>query len=123
MLRDLGYEGKVISEGIVHKFWKEKIAKYYRSKGFKVLLEENINGRPDIIVINHNKKIAVEIETGKSNAIDNIQRALKAGFDEVICVATNRYVEDKIRKELKRNNIFENLVKLTSVFLFDVERI
>ncbi len=71
-------------EGIIHKFWKHRISEYYRSKNLDVLVEETINGRPDIIVFNHNKKAAIEIETGKSDIIGNIQRALKAGFDEVV---------------------------------------
>ena len=84
----------------------------------EVLVEETINGRPDIIVFNHNKKAAIEIETGKSDIIGNIQRALKAGFDEVICVATNRYVEGKINKDLANNHITDDKVKVTSVFSF-----
>ena len=118
LLRDLGYEGKVISEGVVHKFWKHKIAEYYKNKGFKVLIEENINGRPDIIVKNGKKKIAIEIETGKSNAIANIQKNLTAGFDEVICVATNKSVEKKIKQDIERENIKDEKVKLTSVLDF-----
>ena len=120
LLRDLGYEVKLSPESIIHKFWKDKIAEYYRAKDLEVLVEENINGRPDIIVLNHDKKIAVEIETGKSDVIANIQRALKAGFDQIICVATNRYVEEKIRNQLKQHNITDDRVKVTSVFGFDV---
>lgn len=118
-LRDLGYDVKNIREGIVHKFWKHRISEYYRNKDMEVLVEETINGRPDIIVFNHNKKAAIEIETGKSDIIGNIQRALKAGFDEVICVATNRYAEGKINKDLSNNNINDDKVKVTSVFSFD----
>jgi len=121
LLRDLGYEGKVISEGIVHKFWKHKIAEYYRNKGFEVLVEENINGRTDIIVKNGNKKVAIEIETGKSDAIGNILKDLKAGFDEVICVATNKNVEEKIRQKLARINIENNIVKVILALSFTID--
>jgi hypothetical protein len=38
----------------------------------------------------------VKIETGKSDFIGNIQRALKAGFDDVVCVATSMGVEERI---------------------------
>jgi len=120
MLRDLGYEGKVISEGIIHKFWKHKIAEYYKNQGFEVLIEENINGRPDIIVNSGKKKVAIEIETGKSDFIGNIERDLNAGFDEVICVATDKYVEEKIREELKNRNIIDEKVKVSSVFSFAI---
>ena len=120
-LRDLGVEFKNTSEGVVHKFWKHKIAEYYRSKDLDVRIEEYfVNGRPDIIVEKDDKKIAVEIETGKSDYVKNVKQALEAGFDEVICVATNRHVEEKIRKELERRKIVDEGVKVTSVFAFDV---
>jgi hypothetical protein len=121
VLRDLGYDVKLSRESIIHKFWKQKISEYYSGKNLEVLFEQyHINGRPDIVLINHDKKIAVEIETGKSNAISNIQRALEAGFDETISVATNRFVEDKIRQDLKNKNITDSRVKVTSVFAFDI---
>ena len=120
VLRDLGYEIKDTGEGIVHKFWKHKISEYYKSKNLKVMVEKNIDGRPDIIVENHNRKAAIEIETGKSDPIANIRRALKAGFDEIICVAASRYVEEKIRQELNIKNITDDRIKVTSVFGFDV---
>ena len=120
VLRDSGYDFKDIREGVIHKFWKHRIAEFYRKKDYEVLVEENINGRPDIIVIKDTRKVAVEIETGNSDAVGNIQQRLKKGFDEIICVATNRYVEDKIRQELKKKNITDGKVKVTSVFGFDV---
>ena len=119
-LRDAGYHPTNIREGIVHKFWKNKIAQFYQAAGFKVLVEEKINGRPDIIVIKHDKKTAVEIETGASDIFGNIERGLKAGFDEVVCVATNRFVEDKIRLELENKKINDARLRLTSVLSFNI---
>ncbi len=69
MLRDLGYEVKKEQESIEHKFWKFRIAEYYKNKGLDVLVEEHINGKPDIIVMNKSKKTAIEIETGNSDFI------------------------------------------------------
>jgi len=120
LLRDFGYEVENTREGIVHKFWKHKIAEYYKSKGLNVLIEEYyVNGRPDITVIYGDKKVAVEIETGKSDAIGNIRKRLEASFDEVICVATSRSVEEKIREGLKSKNVFDGRVKVTNVLGFD----
>jgi hypothetical protein len=118
VLRDSGYEVKDTREGIIHKFWKNKVAEYYRSRNLEVLVEEQVNSRPDIIVVNQNKKIAVEIETGSSDAIQNIERNLQAGFDEIICVATNRQVEEKIKVQLKDKNLKQAVI--TSVFAFDI---
>jgi len=115
MLNELGYRAVDDKESVVHKFWKFRIAEYYKSRGFDVLVEEHVNGKPDIIVISGDKKIAVEIETGNSEAIFNIEKNIKKGFDEVICVATNKEVEEKIRADLKINYA---RVKLVSVFNF-----
>ena len=104
-LRDLGHQAKDEIEGVEHKFWKQKIAEYYKNKGYGVLIQERTNGEPDIVVINQDKKAAVEIETGNSDAMQNIEKALKTGFDAVISVATNRSAEDKIRAALARNNL------------------
>ena len=50
----------------------------------------------------------------------NIKRVLEAGFDEIICVATKKNVEDKIRQGLATRGIIDERVKVTSVFGFDV---
>ena len=76
-----------------------------------------INGKPDLIVINGEKRIALEIETGNSDVLGNIEKNLKAGFDEIICVATNKEVEQKIREQL---GVSDERVRVTSVFEFDV---
>ena len=70
VLGDFGNEFKNTSEGIIHKFWKHKISQYYRKHNLKVLVEQYyVNGRPDIIVEKDDKKIAIEIETGKSDFV------------------------------------------------------
>jgi hypothetical protein len=118
-LRDLGHEIKNTKEGIVHRFWKHKIAEHYKKQGFKVFIEEYyVNGRPDIIVFENRKKVAIEIETGKSNIVYNIQKCQKAGFDEILCIATNRNVEKKIRDELATKGIVDKRVKVTNVMVF-----
>lgn len=119
-LRDLGYQVSDEREGIVHKFWKNKIAEFYKKKNLKVLVEEKINGRPDIIVINHNKKAAIEIETGKSDYLKNIKRALESDFDEIICVATTKDVEEKIRRELEKVGVIDDRIRVTSMIAFDL---
>lgn len=118
-LRDLGYKVKDDRESIEHKFWKFKIAEYYKTKGFNVLVEEHINGRPDIIVVNAHKQIAVEIETGASDFTKNITRDLKT-FDETVCVATNKEVEEKIQQALNENNLINDNLKITSVLNFQI---
>ena len=122
VLRDLGHDMINRSEGIVHKYWKHQIAEYYKSKNLEVKIEEYyVNGRPDIIVINKDKKAAIEIETGKSDIFGNIKRALEAGFDEVISVATNRLLEGKIRGELEKRKIIDERVRVSCVLGFNIK--
>ena len=46
------------------------ISEYYIKMGLDVRVEKYyVNGRPDIIVYNDNKKIAIEVEMGKSNYV------------------------------------------------------
>ena len=80
-----------------------------------LLFEKEINGKPDLIVIGGGKRVAVEIETGKSDAVANVAKNLKAGFDEIVSVAVNGKVEEKIRRELERENICDSRVRVTCV--------
>ena len=116
VLGDMGYEFENESEGVVHKFWKHTVSEYYKDMGLDVRVEEYyINGRPDIIINKKDKKIAIEIETGKSNYVKNIEQALAAGFDEVVCMAVNRFVEDKIALTLKKKGIDDNRIRIVGV--------
>lgn len=117
VLGDFGFEfKKVMSEGVVHKFWKHRVAEFYKRKGLDVSVEEYfVNGRPDIIVREDGKKTAVEIETGKSDYVGNVRRALAAGFDEVVCVGVNRFVEGKIKRKLVDEGIVDERVRVVGV--------
>lgn len=118
MLRDLGYDAKDETESIEHRFWKFKIAEYYKNKGLEVLIEQHVNGKPDIIAISSNRKSAIEIETGNSYVIRNIEKNLKAGFNEVVCIATSRKLEQEIKEQLKDRNP-KNII-ITSVLAFNI---
>ncbi len=122
VLLDLGCDVQTINEGIVHRFWKIKIADYYSKAGFRVELETPRNGKADIILYTSKKRIAVEIETGKSDYIQNILKNLKHGFDEVVSIAINKNIEAIIRKEIARNNLDKNpKIKVACVNLFDID--
>ena len=119
-LRKMGIKTPDHKNGIEHKYWKYKIAKYYMDKGYKVVIEKPINGNADIVVTNDNKLIAIEIETGKSYAIKNIQKDLEHGFDMVISIGVNNKVTDKIKKDLINSYLDKNeKVKVVSAVSFD----
>ena len=81
---------------IIYTSNKDKIAEYYRNLSYTVEVEKTINGKPDIIITNQDKRTAIEVETGKSNILANILKSINS-FDLLIIVATNKDAEDKIR--------------------------
>jgi hypothetical protein len=54
------------------------------------------------VVINDGKNLAIEIETGKPDAVYNVKKDLEAGFDQIVCITTsNKFwacLETKIEK-------------------------
>ena len=86
---------------IVHEYWKRYYAQRFKEQGYKVELEvPRLSGRTDVVVSKDNRRIAVEIETGKSDFIRNIRQDLTAKYDKIIVVATNKTAFAKIEKAL-----------------------
>ena len=98
-LKKYGYSRSWRHGGVEHLYWVKQVKKKLVSKGYKVKEEFPIgNGETvDLAIIGKNKKIAVEIETGKSDAIRNIQKCLDAGF-EVASMATNSDTLSKVKE-------------------------
>jgi len=119
VLRNAGYTLQNPSESIEHRFWKGKIADYYRRQGYDVAIEEEMNGSADIAIRKGKENIAVEIETGNSDHLNNIRRNLESGFDSVICVPTNRYAHHKIIHDIEERD-FGRKVKTVLAFQFDI---
>ena len=78
-------------------------------------LEKQISncGFVDIVAHDGEKSIAIEIETGKSNVIYNIQKNLKEDFDEIITIVLDRNKKNKIMADLKLLDIGDdNRIKI-----------
>ena len=98
-----------------HEYWKYKIAGIYRKKGYKVTLEYSIGDgkKVDIVAEKDGKRIAIEIETGKSDSIYNIRKDLEASFDEVVSIFLMKNIKDTILLQLKKSGLDkEEMVKL-----------
>ena len=82
--------------GGTHAYWRGKVAEHFRSKGYKVIEEAPIGGGKtvDVVAENGKERIAIEIETGKADALANVRKCLDEGFDRVICCPTS----DRVRK-------------------------
>ncbi|OVE80174.1 hypothetical protein BVY01_00680 [bacterium I07] len=116
--------GKLIQKkrtgGAIHEYWKEQIERFYRNRGLKVIKEIPVNGgkTADLCVLNKGKRIAIEIETGKSDFIGNIKKDLKAGFDEVVSVAVDENVLERIKKKFAQTALNQKIVRLVCAFAF-----
>jgi predicted component of viral defense system (DUF524 family) len=114
-LDNLGIKFKISNRdgGIEHQYWLNKISQDYKIKGYKVELEKSVgNGKAiDIVAQKNHDKIAIEIETGKSNTIENIRKCLKAGYDSVISIATNWEAFTKFKDDVQRHK-FDRKIKI-----------
>ncbi len=89
---------------IVHEYWKRFYAQRFGEQGCKVELEvpRKTSGRVDVVASKDGEKIAIEIETSKSNFIQNVKQDLLAKYDKILVVATDKLVFEKIEKKLAK---------------------
>jgi len=90
--------------GMEHQYWKEKVSATLRERGYTVEQEYPIgDGKTvDLVARKNGKTIAIEVETGKSDALANIRKCVDVGFDKVITVATNTQVKSGIRRQVQQ---------------------
>jgi hypothetical protein len=74
-----------------HEYYKHIVTEDYRRKGYTVEEEVHIGeGRTvDLIATKDGRRIAIEVETGKSDVEGNVRKCEEAGFDEVVVIPTN----------------------------------
>ncbi len=86
---------------LVHEYWKRFYGRKFEQQGYKVDFEvPRKSGRVDVVAKKEDEKIAIEVETGKSNFLRNVRQDLAAKYDKVMVVATNNSAFGKIEKQL-----------------------
>jgi len=88
--------------GPEHRYWMKRISDHLQAKGYGIAEEVPVGGGKtiDILATRGRKQIAFEIETGKSDAVANVKKCLKAGLDEVIVVTTSHEACTSIRRDM-----------------------
>jgi energy-coupling factor transporter ATP-binding protein EcfA2 len=78
-------------ESLKHKFWVNRAARHFERAGYEVKCEHPVkgNGAVDILATRPGEQVAVEVETGKSNIKENLNKIKHAGFDRVVLLATS----------------------------------
>ena len=97
---------KTVGRGsLAHEYWKRFWANRLSAEGYAVELEaprHGSTGRVDALARRRTETVAVEVETGKSNVVENVRRDLRSGFSRVLVVATDavalKNVESKLAK-------------------------
>ena len=109
-LSGIEVKGLPKNASLEHEYWKELVAKHYREMGYEVEKELNIGeGKAvDLVATKGNERIAIEVETGKSDAIGNIEKDLETGFDKVVSMIISEDVKDKIDTEIQELGLNKN---------------
>lgn len=96
--------------GVTHEYWKNKYAQVLKDKGFDITFEKSIGeGKSvDVVATKNKTKIAIEVETGRSDILSNINKCLEANFDQIIVVAINEKIESKVKSLLEANDLHQN---------------
>ena len=71
---------------------RAKVRQYsYEQKGYCVSCEHPVkgNGAIDILAERPGERVAIEVETGRSNIKNNLHKIEDAGFDRVLLIATS----------------------------------
>jgi len=96
--------------GVTHEYWKNKYAQILKNRGFDITFEKPIGeGKSvDVVASKKNIQIAIEVETGRSDILANINKCLQAKFDKIIVVAINEKIESKVKSLLEANDLHQN---------------
>lgn len=88
---------------IIHEYWKHYYAEAFAQRGYRVQLEApRRRGRVDVLATNQSERVAIEIETGKSDAVGNVRNCLLSRFDRVLVVGVNRPAFEKVEMQIAR---------------------
>lgn len=83
--------GSPTHESLEHRYWVRQVARHYEQMGYDIQYEHPVKGREavDLVATKGGRRMALEVETGKSDIKANIAKMKDADFDEIILVATS----------------------------------
>lgn len=93
-------------ESLLHEYWKHIYADHYRSLGYDVTIEApRHSGRMDILARKSGESIAIEIETGKSDVVENVREDLRFSCTRVVVIVVNRALHEQIESQLAHSGL------------------
>ena len=88
--------------GLEHRYWVSRIAENFERQGYEIAIEQPIpgDGHVDLAAARPGERLAIEVETGKSDIMANLDKLRGAGFDRIILVATSPSAVSACQKAL-----------------------
>jgi len=119
-LRDRGIDtGSPKRKGsLLHQYWVQKTKESYERQGYWVREEFPVGkGKSvDLVAEKGTERIAIEIETGRSDALGNIRKCLESGFEDIRVVAIYPEMRTKILEVLDRAGVRGKKVRIMTPF-------
>ena len=99
-----GFDGRLaILIGNCILYHDGTLAEHLRASGYHVTEEYPVGGGKtiDLVAERDGKRIAFEVETGKSDAAANVRKCLEAGMERIIVVAVSAGIHDRLARTLR----------------------
>ncbi len=83
--------GPPLCTSLEHQYWVNMVSNQFERKGYTISHEHQIkgNGAVDVLAERPGERVAIEVETGKSDIKANLTKLRGKGFDRIMLVATS----------------------------------
>ena len=112
ILQEMGYKiERKRQGGPEHEYWKHRIAEFFKDKGYQVEIEKPIGeGKTvDIAASKDGEKLAIEIETGKSDVLENIRKLISRGFTKAWIICLDESTKKNLLEKCNSMDEIENM--------------
>ena len=99
----IGINENSTTESHLHWFWKSYYAEFMREINYRVYTEARLNGCVlDVLAVRSDRSIGIQVETGFSDMISNVESALRSNVSHLAVVATDEIARRRITRALDR---------------------
>jgi hypothetical protein len=105
MSQRLGVDpGPLPRASLEHAYWADRLSAHFEEQGYRVSREHAVpgDGVVDVVAENDRERVAIEVETGKSDIAENIRKLAGAPFDRIVLVATSPAAMAACQRALER---------------------
>ncbi len=106
--------GNASNVSLAHRYWTHQAQRYFEKKGYEVHQEFKVegNGFIDLLAERPGERVAIEIETGKSDIENNLKKLTNASFDRIILVATSAHAVTACTRARDKLNLTAPMIEL-----------